>query len=274
MASVTLTYGRRYQKGLNAITTTAMTGFHVGAIAALFFIDRGAILTAILLYVAAGMFGIGMGYHRLLTHRGYRTYKWVEYFLTGAARSRSKAARSSGSPPTESIISTQIAKATRTLRARAPGGRTSGWILTGEGLHHDASVLARYVPDLMPRPGQVFLSRWHWTSNVMVGLALLAFGGVPYVLWGIFFRTVDWSPRHLAGQLRDSQVGLATLRHARRLDEQLVGRAAHVRRGLAQQPSRPSDERTPRARLVRSGLQLDRHPDAQCARARMGCQDA
>jgi stearoyl-CoA desaturase (delta-9 desaturase) len=35
----------------------------------------------------------------------------------------------------------------------------------------------------------VWLSKWHWTSNVIVGLALLAFGGVPYVLWGIFFRT-------------------------------------------------------------------------------------
>ncbi len=35
---------------------------------------------------------------------------------------------------------------------------------------------------------QVWLSRWHWTSNVIVGLALLAFGGVPYVLWGIFLR--------------------------------------------------------------------------------------
>ena len=23
-----------------------------------------------------------MGYHRLLTHRGYKTPKWVEYFLT------------------------------------------------------------------------------------------------------------------------------------------------------------------------------------------------
>src|SRR6266849_3210330 len=25
---------------------------------------------------------IGMAYHRLLTHRGYRTPKWVEYFVT------------------------------------------------------------------------------------------------------------------------------------------------------------------------------------------------
>ena len=52
------------------------------------------------------------------------------------------------------------------------------------GMHHDASVLARYVPDLVRDPVQVWLSKWHWTSNVIVGLVLLAFGGVPYVLWG------------------------------------------------------------------------------------------
>jgi fatty-acid desaturase len=26
--------------------------------------------------------GVGMGYHRLLTHRGYKTPKWMEYVLT------------------------------------------------------------------------------------------------------------------------------------------------------------------------------------------------
>src|ERR1043165_576424 len=82
MTSVTLTYGRRYQKGLNVITTTAMTGFHVGAIAALSFIDRGAILAATVLYIAAGLLGSGMGCHRLLTHRGYKTFKWDEYVLS------------------------------------------------------------------------------------------------------------------------------------------------------------------------------------------------
>ena len=64
-----------------------------------------------------------------------------------------------------------------------------GWIVTGEGMHHDASMHARYVPDLVRDPVHVALSKWHWTSNVIVGLALLAFGGMPYVLWGIFFRT-------------------------------------------------------------------------------------
>ena len=53
MDVVTATYGRRHQKGMSAITTVAMTAFHVGAFAALFFINWGAILTAIVLYVMA-----------------------------------------------------------------------------------------------------------------------------------------------------------------------------------------------------------------------------
>src|SRR4051794_22647731 len=82
MDVVTMTYGRRHQKGMIAITTVAMTAFHVGALAALFFVTWGAILPAALLYVMAGMLRIGLGYHRLLTHRGYKTYRWVEYLLT------------------------------------------------------------------------------------------------------------------------------------------------------------------------------------------------
>jgi fatty-acid desaturase len=73
MATTTpmLRFGRKYQSGVNWITAIAMTAFHIGAVAALFYIDVGAILVAVALWVAAGMLGIGMAYHRLLTHRGY-----------------------------------------------------------------------------------------------------------------------------------------------------------------------------------------------------------
>jgi stearoyl-CoA desaturase (delta-9 desaturase) len=89
-----------------------------------------------------------------------------------------------------------------------------GWILTGEGLHHDAAVLTKYCPDLCRDRVHVFLSTWHWTSNVLVGLALLALGGVPYVLWGIFFRDGVRPSLHLAGELGDAPVGLAPVHDA------------------------------------------------------------
>src|SRR6185369_14555784 len=82
MATVNLMYGRKHQRGVNWITVIAMTAFHIGAIAALFSIDYGAMAVAFVLYVIAGSWGIGMAYHRLLTHRSYKTHKWIEYFLT------------------------------------------------------------------------------------------------------------------------------------------------------------------------------------------------
>jgi sn-1 stearoyl-lipid 9-desaturase len=210
MTSSAMKYGRRHQIGWNGITATAMVVFHLGAVAALFFAERGAILVALVLYVVAGMLGIGMAYHRLLTHRGYTTYRWVEYFLTWCGtlaleggpifwvathRIHHQHSDHEGDPHTP---------------REGKWWAHMGWIVSGQGLHHDASVLARYVPDLVRDRGHVFLSRWHWTSNVVVGLALLAFGGLPYVLWGIFFRTTvglhaTWlvnSATHLWGSRR------------------------------------------------------------------------
>ena len=86
-----------------------------------------------------------------------------------------------------------------------------GWIMTGKAMHHDTQVLRA----LRPGPGQGPLPRrglttWHWVPQVVVGLGLLAFGGVPYVLWGVFFRTTfglhcTWlvnSATHLWGSRR------------------------------------------------------------------------
>ena len=205
-----LMYGRKHQHGLNWITAIAMTGFHIGAVAALFYIDYGAMLAALLLYYAGGMLGIGMSYHRLLTHRSYKTTKFIEYFLTICGT----LALEGG--PIFWVATHRIhhQKSDQEGDPHTPREGTfwahMGWILMGEGLHHDASVLAKYAPDLSKDKFHVWLSNWHWLTNVVVGLGLLAYGGIPYVLWGIFFRTTvglhaTWlvnSATHLWGRRR------------------------------------------------------------------------
>jgi len=182
-------FGRKYQKGVNWVTAIAMIGFHVGAVAAFFYIDIGAMLAAVALWIVAGMFGIGMGYHRLLTHRGYKTPRWVEYFLTLCG------ALALEGGPIFWVATHRIhhQKSDQEGDPHTPREGTwwahMGWILFGDGLHHDASTLNRYVPDLSRDRFHVWLSQWHWLTNVVVGLVLLAFGGIPYVLLGIFFRT-------------------------------------------------------------------------------------
>src|SRR5260370_13624192 len=56
--------------------------FHVGAVVALFFFTWHALFVAIFLYWVTGGLGLGICYHRLLTHHSYATPKWFEDFLT------------------------------------------------------------------------------------------------------------------------------------------------------------------------------------------------
>jgi stearoyl-CoA desaturase (delta-9 desaturase) len=210
MAQPTLLFGRKYQKGVNWITTIAMVAFHIAAVAAFFYIDTGAIITAVVLYFVAGMLGIGMAYHRLLTHRSYKTPKWMEYFLTLCATLALE-----GGPI--SWVATHRVHHQKSDREGDPHTPREGsfwahmgWIILGQGLHQETALLARYVPDLAKDKFHVALTKWHWVSQVVVGLVLLAFGGIPYVLWGIGFRTVfglhtTWavnSATHLWGSRR------------------------------------------------------------------------
>src|SRR5918998_3833468 len=195
---------------INWDTAVFMGLFHLGAVAALFVFSWQALLAAIVLWWISASLGVGMPYHRLLTHRGYKTPKWVEYFLTlcgtlalecgpifwvATHRIHHQYSDKEGDPhsPREGTYWAHM-----------------GWIFTGQAMHHDTSVLRRYVPDLSKDPVHVALTKWHWVPQVVVGLGFLAFGGIPYVLWAIFFRTTfglhaTWlvnSATHLWGSRR------------------------------------------------------------------------
>ena len=72
-------FGRR--DGINWTSVVAFSIFHIGAIAALFFFTWPAFFVFLALYWISLSLGIGMGYHRLLTHRSYKVPKGIEYFL-------------------------------------------------------------------------------------------------------------------------------------------------------------------------------------------------
>ncbi len=189
MKPITSIYGRKAATGVNWITFIAMTVYHIGAIAAFFYIDSGAILAAAILWWITGSLGIGMAYHRLLTHRGYKCPLWVEYVLTTCG-----ALALEGGPifwVATHRIHHQLSDKEGDPHTPKEGAWWAhmGWIMFGQAMHHDTSTLKRYVPDLSKDPYHVWLTTWHWIPQVVVGLALLAYGGLPYVLWGVFFRT-------------------------------------------------------------------------------------
>ena len=184
--------------------------FHIAAIAALFFWSWPALITAVIFYWVAGSLGIGMGYHRLLTHRGYKVPKVVEYFLVTCGTMALEGG------PIEWVVTHRIHHA-HTDRAGDPhtprdGGWWAhvGWILWGTAQHHSETTIARYAPDLTKDRYYRWLSRNYYIPLLVVGVVLFMFGGWSVLLWGVFLRLTlalhaTWlvnSATHLWGRTR------------------------------------------------------------------------
>jgi fatty-acid desaturase len=172
------------------LTTSVMVLFHIGAVAALFFFSWKALLTAVLLWWVAGSLGIGMGYHRLLTHRGYKTPRWIEYFLSICGTLALE-----GGPI--DWVATHRLHHQNTDKEGDPhsprdGGFWAhmGWILTGKTMRSNERELMRYVPDLRTSKFHTWISRWHWVPLTVLAIVLFAVGGWRFLLWGVFLRTV------------------------------------------------------------------------------------
>ena len=181
---------KTFSQPLVWLTTSFMLAFHIGALAALFFFSWKAFLLAMVLWWIAGGLGIGMGYHRLLTHRGYKTPKWIEYCLTVCGTLALE-----GGPIF--WVATHRKHHQNTDREGDPhsphdGGFWShmGWILTGQTMHNNANELLPFVPELRKDKFHTWISRWHWIPITTLGAVVFAVGGWRYLLWGIFFRTV------------------------------------------------------------------------------------
>jgi sn-1 stearoyl-lipid 9-desaturase len=171
-------------------TTLFMILFHVGAIVALFVFTWKALFLAIALWWISGGLGIGMGYHRLLTHRGYKTPKWLEYFLTLCG-----ALALEGGPI--AWVATHRVHHQNTDKEGDPhsprdGGFWAhmGWIMTGKAMHNSSGELLPFVPDLRKDKFHIWISEWHWVPIGVLAVMLFAVGGWPFLLWGIFLRTV------------------------------------------------------------------------------------
>ena len=193
-------------------------GFHLGALAALFFFGWQRLLVAAILYVLAINVGIGMCYHRLLTHRGYHVPKWIEYLMTFFATLSLE-----GGPifwVSTHRVHHQLSDQEGDPHTPREGGwwAHTGWILFGESLHAQTEALARYSPDLHRDRFHVWLSKYHWIPIAVSGVLLLAGGwywggwvnGIAMVLWGVFLRVTlglhaTWlvnSATHLWGSRR------------------------------------------------------------------------
>ena len=181
--------GRATQdQGITWTTAIFLAIFHVGAIAALFFFSWSALAVFVVTYILAINVGIGMCYHRLLTHRGYKVPKWLEYLTAILATTSLE-----GGPMF--WVATHRVHHQHSDHVGDPHTPTegtwwahAGWILKGKALHTETAMLARYAPDLAKDRFYVLLSKYHWVPLTIEGLILLAIGGWQWVLWGVCLR--------------------------------------------------------------------------------------
>src|SRR3984957_10653537 len=143
-------------------STIVLILLHAGAIAALFMFSWKALLAAVLLWWISGSLGIGMCYHRLLTHRGYVTPKWLEYLLTVCGTLALE-----GGPiawVATHRVHHQNADKEGDPHSPRDGGLWAhmGWIVTGKAMHNSVDEFLPYVPELRKDRFHMFITQWHW----------------------------------------------------------------------------------------------------------------
>src|SRR5581483_10524608 len=153
---------------INWVTAIFMALFHLGALVALFFFSWKLLLLLLVINWVSGSLGIGMGYHRLLTHRGYKTPKWVEYFLTICGTLALE-----GGPifwVATHRIHHQFSDKEGDPHTPLDGKWWAhmGWILMGKSLHQNTKTLSRYVPDLAKSKFHVWITKYHYVSVIAV----------------------------------------------------------------------------------------------------------
>jgi fatty-acid desaturase len=173
---------------INWLSATTVTALHAGAVVALFYFSWPAFFTAVGLYWVSLSLGIGMGYHRLLTHRSFEAPRWIQYFLTICGSLALE-----GGPI--SWVATHRVHHQFSDQTGDPHTPKDGkwwshivWTLVGDTTHSRTVECSKYASDLCRDKFLVWLSKYNYVPVLLLSVLLLVCGGVPFLLWGVFFR--------------------------------------------------------------------------------------
>ena len=166
-----------------------MTGVHIGAVASLAFFSWKNLALMMALYVATGL-GITVGYHRLLSHRSFKTERWLTRTLATVGSIAMQ-----GGP-------LRWAADHRTHHFHSDGERDPhdikrglffahmGWLFFLFPDAYDQQRIHHHTKDLSSDRYLRWLDRYHYLPGLMLGGLLLLTGGVGLFLWGFCTRLV------------------------------------------------------------------------------------
>mmetsp|Transcript_117159 Transcript_117159/g.239681 ORF Transcript_117159/g.239681 Transcript_117159/m.239681 type:complete len:436 (+) Transcript_117159:95-1402(+) len=162
---------------------------HVGALFAPFYFTWKAFMCFLVGYGITGMLGITLSYHRQLAHRSFKSPKIVEYFLAYCG------ALALQSHPINWVSSHRHHHGATDTENDVHSPKDGfwwahmGWLLdqTGTWMRCDKNNAS----DLSSQWFYRFLQKTYPLHAIVLPVVgLYAFGGLPCLLWGFFFRVV------------------------------------------------------------------------------------
>jgi stearoyl-CoA desaturase (delta-9 desaturase) len=151
------------------------------------------LLVCVIGHWVTGGLGITLTYHRLLTHRSFATRpKALEYLLTiiGCCASEGGAIGWVADHRRHHAFSDEEGDVHSPNRGF--GWAHMFWWMTPDitSVHTD-DYYRRWAPDLMKDPIHRFLDKYFIVFPILSAVALYAIGGMPWLVWGFFVRSVS-----------------------------------------------------------------------------------
>lgn len=177
-------------QSVNWRNVVLLTTFHLLAIPVFFTFSWQNLAALLIGNWIVGSLGVGLGWHRLLTHRSFTAPKWLEYTLVTIGT------LSMQNSPDRWVATHRIHhKFTETENdphSSKPGfwWAQIGWILWGTAQDHDDATMKRYIPDLLKDKGLVLISRFYLVPILLSAVLFYAIGGWSMVVWGVAGRVV------------------------------------------------------------------------------------
>jgi stearoyl-CoA desaturase (delta-9 desaturase) len=188
---------RRWNAGISWATVTWFTLIHLGALAAPFFFTwKGLLLAVVLAWITGGL-GICLGYHRLLTHGSFRTYRPLERLIAILG------VLAGEGPPVFWVAQHRKHHQFSDQQGDPHSPRDGAWWshmfwLFPRDERQWRAEAKRYAPDMLKDPFMRFLDRSFLIWHILLGAAIFTVGwalwdwytGVSLVAFGMFVRLV------------------------------------------------------------------------------------
>ncbi len=169
-------------------------GLHLAALLGFVpaFFSWQALAVCLLLHWLTGGIGICLTYHRLLTHRSFALRpSWLEYVLTIVGTCASE-----GGPigwvadHRKHHANSDEEEDTHTPLRGFFWAHMYWWMTVADGGEHTPEYYEKWCPDLCKDPIHRWIERYHLVFPILLFIGLYAYGGISWLVWGGFVRTV------------------------------------------------------------------------------------